>query len=257
MMMHGLAMPNACMPSARDAALAAIRIDENLASARSALAAVLALYDRDFECAEEQWRWAVGVDPAYATAHHWLAMFGLVPMNRIDEALREIREAERLEPLSAPIANDVGFVLYWGRRFEEALEQCRKAIALDPGFYRAYALLGRIYAAQGRQTESIAAGLKARELSDGAAFLPFILGTLGFAYASSGDSARARRVLKELRELETRGAVTAHERGIVAAALGDWDEALRNCELACEQRTGWAIWLPLEPLFDLLRARRP
>jgi hypothetical protein len=52
MMMHGLTMPHACMPSARDAALAAIRIDENLASARSALAAVLALYDRDFE-----WVW--------------------------------------------------------------------------------------------------------------------------------------------------------------------------------------------------------
>jgi hypothetical protein len=53
MMMHGLAMPDACMPSARDTALSAISIDENLASARSALAAVLALYDGDFECAEE------------------------------------------------------------------------------------------------------------------------------------------------------------------------------------------------------------
>jgi serine/threonine-protein kinase len=256
MMMHGLAMPNACMPKAREAALAAIAIDGGLASARSAFAAVLASYERNFESAEEDWHRALAADPADATAHHWYSMFGLVPRNLVEEALGQIREAERLDPLSAPIANDVGFVLYWSRRYEEAGEQCRKAIGLNSGFYRAHMLLGRVYAAQGMYSDAIAACLEARKLSDGIAFLPFLLGTLGFAYGSSGDSARAREVVDELRRLEALGAVTAHERAIVATALRDWDQAIRDLELAYEQRTGWAVWVPVEPLFDALRAHR-
>ena len=58
-----------------------------------------------------------------------------------------------------------------------------------------------------------------------------------------------------MRRLEARGAVTAHERALVATALGDWEAAIRDLETADEQRTGWAVWAPVEPLFDALRAR--
>jgi tetratricopeptide (TPR) repeat protein len=230
-------------------------VDPDLASARSALAAVTALYDRKFESAEELWREALESDPAYATAHHWYAMSGLLPLRKMTQALEEIREAERLDPLSAPISDDVGFALYRCRRFDDAIEQCRKTIAVHPGFFRAHLLLARTHAAQGRHRECIEISLKARELSDDASFLPYLLGTLGFAYASCGDSAAAREVLEELLRLEQHGAVTAHERAIVDTALGDWDGALRNLEAAYEQRTGWAVWFPVEPLYDALRAR--
>jgi serine/threonine-protein kinase len=255
MMLHGLELPDACMPTAREAALTALAVDPDLASARSALAAVTALYDRKFESAEELWREALESDPAYATAHHWYAVCALQPLRKMTRAIEEIREAERLDPLSAPIANDVGFVLYRCRRFDDAIEQCRKTIAVHPGFFRAHLLLARAYAAQGRHRECIEISLKARGLSDDASFLPYLLGTLGFAYASCGDPAAARGVLEELQGLEQHGAVTAHERAIVDTALGDWDGAVRGLETAWEQRTGWAVWYPFEPLYDALRAR--
>jgi serine/threonine-protein kinase len=255
MNMHGLELPHECMPKAREAALKAVAIDPGLASAWSALAAVAALYDRRFESAEEHWRKALKLDPAYATAHHWYACFGLMAMQRMDQALEEIREAERLDPLSAPISDDVGFVLYRSRRFDDAIEQCRKTIAVHPGFYRTQILLARAYAAQGRYAESVITCLRAREQSDGVSFLPFLLGTLGFAYASGGNPEAAREVLGELRRLEARCAVTAHERALVATALGDWDAAMRELEAAYEQRTGWVVWAPAEPLFDALRTR--
>ncbi|MGA2326870.1 MAG: hypothetical protein ABSH05_11350 [Bryobacteraceae bacterium] len=255
MMMHGLALPHACMPAAREAALTALAVDPELAAARSALAAVTALYDRKFESAEEHWRKALESDPAYATAHHWYACFGLLPMQEMNQALDEIREAERLDPLSAPIADDVGFVLYRSRRFDDTIEQCWKTIALHPGFYRTHILLARVYAAQGRYLESVDTCLKAREQLVGVSFLPHLLGTLGFAYASSGNPEAARETLGELRRLEAHGAVTAHERAVVDTALGDWDAAIGELETAYEQRTGWAVWVPVEPLFDALRVR--
>jgi tetratricopeptide (TPR) repeat protein len=219
MNMHGLALPHVCMPKAREAARAALAIDEELASARSALAAVTALYDWNYEAAREQWCEALEIDPAYATAHHWYSMYGLTPLGRTKEALEEIREAERLDPLSAPIANDVGFALYWQRRFGEAAEQCRKGLALHPGFYRAHILLGRVLAAQGRYAESVASCLRAEERSNGASFRPYLLGTLGFAYAASGNAAAARDLKEELLRMEQRCAVTGHERALIAMAL--------------------------------------
>jgi serine/threonine-protein kinase len=255
MNMHGLALPHVCMPKAREAALTALAVDPGLASAWSALAAVTALYDRKFESAEEHFRKALDLDPAYATAHHWYACLGLIPMQRMNQALDEIREAERLDPLSAPISNDVGFVLYRCRRFDDTIEQCRKSIALHLGFYRTHILLARVYAAQGRNQESIDTCLKVREQLEGVSFLPHLLGTLGFAYASSGNPEAAQEVLGELGRLEARGAVIAHERAIVATALGEWDAAIRDLETAYEQRTGWMTWAPVEPLFDGLRAR--
>jgi len=173
----------------------------------------------------------------------------------MDQALDEIREAERLDPLAAPIADDVGFVLYWNRRFDDLIEQCRKTIALHPGFYRDYILLARVYAAQGRYRESIDTCLKVREQFEGVSFLPHLLGTLGFAYASGGNPEAAQEVLGELRRLEARCAATAHERAVVATALGDWDAAIRELETAYYQRTGWALYAPAEPLFDALRVR--
>jgi len=255
MNMHGLALPHVCMPKAREAASKAVALDPGLASGWSALAAVTALYDHKFESAEEHWRKSLDSDPAYATAHHWYACLGLLPMQRMRQALDEIREAERLDPLSAPISNDVGFVLYRSRRFDDAIEQCRKTVALHPGFYRADILLARVQAAQGRYRESVDTCLKTRERLDGVSFLPHLLGTLGFAYASSGNPDAAQEVLGELRRLEARCAVTAHERAVVATALRDWDAAIREIETAYEQRTGWAVWVPIEPLYDALRAR--
>ena len=55
--------------------------------------------------------------------------------------------------------------------------------------------------------------------------------------------------------MERHGSVTAHERAIVHTALGDWDGALHELESAYEQRTGWAVLVPVEHLYDALRAR--
>ncbi len=256
MSMHGLALPHACMPKAREAALRALAIDQGLGSAWSALASVTSLYDRKFDAALEHFRRALALDPADATAHHWYAMLALLPLQRMEEALHEMREGERLDPLSAPIANDTGYAFYRSRRFDEAIEQCRRTIALHPAFWRTHILLGRALAVEGRYGESVASCLKARELSEGGSMLPHLLGTLGYADAASGNSAAAREVIQELLQLERGGcAVTAHERAVVATALGEWDEALRALKTAFEQRTGWVVWVPNEPLFDPLRAR--
>jgi TolB-like protein/Flp pilus assembly protein TadD len=254
MTMHGIAEPRTVMPLARAAARDALDSDPDLAAARSALAA-LQMWDQDVDAAETEWRQAIRSDPEYATARHWYAVIGLVPQRRFDEALALMREAERLEPLSLPIASDTAFVLYWSRRYDEAIEQCRRALSLNASFYRPHIVQGRIHAASGQYPQAIEACLRARTLCDGGAFLAQLLGTLGFSYAASGDRAAARGVLEQLRAIAPMNSVSEYEMGIVHAGLGEWTRARACLDAARARRTGWLLWLPVEPLYDDVNAR--
>ncbi len=255
MTMHGLEPLTAAIPTIREAASAALAIDPGLALAVVMLAAAAAV-ERRFDAADELFHRALALDPANATVHHLYAAACLLPQQRFDEALQHVQEAARLDPLSAPIANDIGYVLYFGRRLEEAVDQCRRTIALHPGFYRTYALLGRAHAACGQYTESVEACLQARRLmGGGASFLPDVLGTLGFVYATTGDSAAAREVLEELRRLEQRAAATAYERALVDTGLGQWEAAMAELRTAVVRGSARAIFMHIEPLLDSLRNR--
>jgi TolB-like protein/Flp pilus assembly protein TadD len=255
MMMHGVAEPRTVIPLARAAALKALATDPELAAARSSLAAILHVWDQDARAAETEWLRAMRTDPAYATAYHWYAVIGLVPQKRFDEALDVIREAERLDPLSLPIASDAALVLYWSRRHDEAIEQCRRALALNPSFYRAYIYLGRAYAATRRYSHAIEACDNARALCDGGAFLAQLLGTLGFSYAAAGEIERAHGVIAELRAIAPTNSVAEYEMGIVHAALGQWTDAATCIDAARARRTGWVAFLGIEPLYDGVNAR--
>jgi len=93
------------------------------------------------------------IDPNYAHAWHGLAAFGNI-LGTMDEALAALRQAQRLEPLSAAIACDFGFLLYWARRYVEAIDACRRALDLHPSFARTYVPLARAHAAQGHYDEA-------------------------------------------------------------------------------------------------------
>lgn len=63
------------IPRARDAALQALEIDENLGAALTSLALINASYDLDWKTAEDRFRRAIELEPNYATAHHWYAEY--------------------------------------------------------------------------------------------------------------------------------------------------------------------------------------
>jgi len=74
---------------------------------------------------EKEFRRAIQLNPNYATAHHWYAFY-CADLGRADEAVSEIREAQRLDPLSVIINADVANVFYLARRYDESIAQSRK-----------------------------------------------------------------------------------------------------------------------------------
>jgi len=249
-------MPNAelprseAMPRARAAALKAIELDEGLADAHTSLAFVLMHFDWDWPAAQREFARALELNPGYATAHHWYA-FWLMAQGRAEEALLEIRVAQRLDPLSLIINTDVGEMLYYGRRYDETIEQARRALEMESGFALAHRLLGWGYLAKRQFAPAIEQLGTTARLSGGQLDQ---LAVLGLAYAEAGRRAEARKVLHQLEQASQQRPDIAHSMALVLAGLGEKDQAFARLEQAYREHDGSLILLKVNPLLDPLRS---
>jgi tetratricopeptide (TPR) repeat protein len=86
-------------PKAKEAALKALELDDSLAEAHASLGYVKGAYDWDSSGAEREFQRAIELNPSYATAHRFYGL-ALAGMGRFEEALRELKRALELDPLS-------------------------------------------------------------------------------------------------------------------------------------------------------------
>ena len=240
--------PEDCYPKAKAAAKKALAFDDTLAEAHASLAYILQVYDLDFDGSEKEFQRAIELNPNYATAHHWYGIVLLAPLGRFDQAILELKRALELDPLSLPINASLGRTYYLARRYNEAIEQLRKTLEMNPGFYYAHWNLGSALVAKGATGEAIGEYEKARALSDD----PLVLGLLGRAYASSGNTIEAEKILNQLNELSTKRYVPAYSLALVYLGLGNKAETLRWIEKSYEDHAD-LVYFKVEPLLDLLR----
>ncbi|MGA2374891.1 MAG: winged helix-turn-helix domain-containing protein [Candidatus Sulfotelmatobacter sp.] len=133
------------MAEAEAAAEKALQLDSSLAEAHTSLAAVKVLHDWDWQGAEKEFRRAIELNPNFARAHHWYGNLLLGPEGRHEEAIAELERARELDPLSLIINADVGFGYYLAGRYEPALQNYRKVLALNPNFIPAHFYLEKYY----------------------------------------------------------------------------------------------------------------
>lgn len=134
-------VPTESRPLAIAAAKKALEIDPELAEAQAALA-YARLYDWEWAAAEEGFQRAIQLNPSYASAHLWYAHL-LIMRKRNDEAVREVKLAQRLDPLSPIIQTQVGMILQSARRSDEAIRELRSVLDKDPDYLWALGGSGR------------------------------------------------------------------------------------------------------------------
>src|SRR2546425_5666294 len=132
------------MPKAEQAAVRALELDDTLAEAHVSLGYVRLEYDWNWPEAKKELERALALNPSYATAHHWYANY-LRIMGRLQEAIIQVKEAQKLDPLSLGINAALAESYHFARDYDHVIEQCRKTFELYPGFYMARYWLGRAY----------------------------------------------------------------------------------------------------------------
>src|SRR5262249_24991999 len=129
---------------------------------------------------------AIELDPSSSAAHNEFAAFLLRPLGRVDEALYQLRIAEKNDPLSSQIRSNIA-VLTSARRYEEAARYGNKLPRDHP---RRNRCLGRALLGQGRTEEAIRILVNPQTGADRA--------SLGYAYARSGRREEAEKLASNL-----------------------------------------------------------
>jgi TolB-like protein/DNA-binding winged helix-turn-helix (wHTH) protein/Tfp pilus assembly protein PilF len=242
--------PKDSFPAAKKAAARAIELDATLAEPHASLAYARLYYDWDWAEAEREFQRALALNANYATAHHWYSVY-LTAMGRPQEALVQIKEAQKLDPLSLIINTDIGFESYYSGRYDEAVEQLRPVIAANPNFPLAHLWLGRTYQQKQMYEEALTEYKQAESvLRD----WPVTMAAIGNVYGLSHQRPEAFTVLGDLKELSKRKYVTAYGIALVYAGLGKSDQAFAWLDRGYEERTHWLVWLKLDPRWDSLRS---
>ena len=148
------------MPLAIAAARRAIELDPYSGEAYTALGAIDTNFLYDWNAAEQNLRKGIELSPSSSDAETWYAVY-LTSVGRPAEAVNAMQRAVALDPLSFWANRLLGSMLYYSRRYDEALVALKRASEIAPdkvGFVEGWN--SNIYEVQGRYSEAFAADLK-------------------------------------------------------------------------------------------------
>jgi TolB-like protein/DNA-binding winged helix-turn-helix (wHTH) protein len=237
-------------PKAKAAAIRALEIDPSLAEAETSLATARFNYDWDWNAAAAGFQRAIQLDPKYATAYQRYSLYSIA-MGRFDDSLEQIKKARDLDPLSISINSSLGWRLYLARQYDRSIAQLKDTLEMDPAYEWAHLILGQAYEQEGAFDLALPELHKAVELSHNS---PLMLSALAHAYAKSGNSAEAQKLVLELREQSTHSYVSPYYMGIVYLAMGKNDAAMDWLEKAFADRSNGLVFLKVEPELDSVRS---
>jgi tetratricopeptide (TPR) repeat protein len=172
-------------------------------------------------------------------------------MGRLDEALRMIRRAQELDPLSPDMNAGLANVLYFARDYDEAIRYCRRALDLEPNFLDALLWLGLCYEQKGMFAEA-AAQFRTAEAACGGSTEPAEL--LGHLLSVTGRGDDACSVLSELRAAAKGKGVRPYNVAMIHAALGETEQAFEWLGRSYINWTERLRMLRFDPRMDDLRA---
>lgn len=200
--------------------------------------------DWDWKGAEEEFKRAIALKSSYATAHEWYALFLAIHV-RLDEALREIRKAYELDPLSPSVNTGLARIYYFRDEFDKALAQINKTIELEPNYAEAHFTMAMTYYRMKEYEKSLTVLEKAIELSGRR---PVMLGILGKVYTKLGKPEEAKKILAEL-ESPPMNNDKLHATSFIKSSLGQSEEALDIIDKLIDEKYGVIIYMQVEKEF--------
>jgi TolB-like protein len=185
----------------------------------------------DPETKEMLYRKGIDLAPGYVEGHHWYGTF-LGYTGRSTEAMAQLEEAARLDPLSAIVKYSLGGVFESLGHFNEAREQYQSAIRINPEFAIGYEALASVdWFVDGRLDEAIVSLRKAADLDPGN---PQFSGTLALLWAELGDNPEADRWMKRLQAIDTDTFWPRFTAMLMAQDRGDEAGTVANAEAVIE-----------------------
>ena len=238
--------PLEAYPKVRDAAVHALQLNDQEAEAHVYLAETKRILDWDLDGAEAEFNRAVEIEPNSTPSNYFIAAFYAVRGDR-DKALTYLQRTSKIDPASLWVNNFACELYRYFGLYDEAIAAGERALQLDPTFaHYGEPALAALYREMRRFDEAIALYEKTREFN----------GRPGFGLAIT--YARMNRREEALNTLNAAIAGWGYRPGDAIAhvhvTLGAHDEAIRDLERACEQRSSSLHGVGIAPEFVPLRS---
>lgn len=240
--------PNEVMPKAKEAALKAVGIDNDLAEAHSSLGLVRVYYDHDWSAAEREFKRCLELNPDLVLGHQRYASY-LTFIGRFQQSREHYEHALRLDPFSLQLNMNLATNYYLTEQYELAINQLEKTLDLEPNYMPTHFVLGCTYVQQGELNKAIEEFQLIYKLDEEAYMA---LGFMGYAYALSGRRAEAENLLAILTDISLRKHVSPYSMVVIQLGLGRNELVLEMLEHLYEERNDWLVWLKVSPELRVL-----
>jgi tetratricopeptide (TPR) repeat protein len=246
--------PHKTYPQAREAVKKAIAIDDTFGEAHASLGIIHMYYDWDLEAAEREFRRALELAPSSSYTRAYYSLY-LSLKGRDDEAIAQARRARELDPLSTLTSLILG-AAFWSRarRYDEAIEEFKKWVLIEPKDGLAHFHLGIVYQEKLMIKEAISEIEKGVELSGD---VPMAVAWASMIHFRFGSRERAQHFLDSLKERARREYIPPTCFVYIHLARGETDEAFEWAKKASEERDGFFIWLRVRPVDSMQLPREP
>ena len=228
--------PNQSLPLADQASQKAVELDDASSDAHVARANALGTAWK-WSAADLEFRRAIELNPNNANAHYFYAFNDLMPTNHLEEALDQFRLALALDPLASIVRTNYALTLMDARKYPEAQEQFDQILERDPGFGPALFYLSQMQATQGQWADAVST---LRKGAPPGAFL-------GRSWSSDAKG------FAELMDDVSNGRLPA-DAAVAHSLAGNRDKAFENLEKAYADRDDEITAVIRFPAFDHLKS---
>lgn len=241
--------PAELLRKAKAGAERALQLDPHSSEAHAVLSMVKLDYEWDRAGSEREVLEAIRLNPSSVKAHQYYSSL-LTTTDRLDDAIREAHRAMELDPLSATAGASLAIRYWYAGRIDEAIAGFNKTLEVTPEFGVAHWGLAQCYRQRGDTARELEELRRAVALSGNSAYMR---AHLAYGLATSGDRERALAIQRELEAEARERYASPYHFALIAAGLRDQAGMMQALERAFTDRSGWMVFLPVEPEFSSVR----
>jgi eukaryotic-like serine/threonine-protein kinase len=242
--------PKEMMPKAKAAAVKALELDNSLADPHVALGYASFGYDWDWVAAEKHFERAYALSPKGLIYHIYVPLY-LGSLGRFEEALVLANRAAELDPASPSASHLLAVQYFMARKFDQAIQECRRTLVMAPDLFLLYVVLAQAYAGKGMYREAMAELDKAPAMCRN---IPSVAGIRGYVHGLLGERSEALQIIEQFKAISKQRYMPGFYIALIYAGLGDNGQAFAWLEKSVEERFVRLAYLAREPLWDPIRS---
>jgi serine/threonine protein kinase/Tfp pilus assembly protein PilF len=243
---YGPVSPKDVYPKAKECALKALELDDELIEAHESLATVYYLFEWDLKNGKKHLKRALELNPGYAWAYFHLGNIYMW-QTEFNEAIKALQKAMDLDPLNVAFHRNLGEVYLYAGQLDRAIDVLKRAIEMDPTFVLTHALLGQVYMRKKMYDEALLV-IKKDTLQETSKDL-----LIGVVYALMGKTEDAFKILEKYTELSKKDVVPLYGMAQLCFALAEYDRGFDWLERAYQDHDIWISWIKTDFLMEKVR----